>query len=183
MPKVTLAGRVHVRPAGVETETDRLTVPVNPFRAVTVIVEVPDAPANIWLGLTTLAEMLKSFDGEKVTETVRVSVPLVPLTTTVKATAQVPPAVRVAVFGVGSVTLAGEMLFVQPAGGAALVIVKAIPPVNPFRAFAVIVEVELLGGEKLTVDGLALRLKSTTWNRIVPVLWDSVPSVPVTVTV
>jgi hypothetical protein len=28
----------------------------------------------------------------------------------------------------------------------------------------------VLGGEKLTVDGLALRLKSTTWKRIVAVV-------------
>ena len=34
--------------------------PVRPLRAVTVIIEVPDAPANIWLGLTAPAEMLKS---------------------------------------------------------------------------------------------------------------------------
>jgi hypothetical protein len=48
VPKVTLVGdSVHVRPAGVEAETVRATVPVNPLTAVTVIVEVPDAPASI----------------------------------------------------------------------------------------------------------------------------------------
>ena len=54
-PKTTLAGRVQVKPAGVEADTDRVTVPVNPFRAVTVIVEVPEAPARIWAGLTAPA--------------------------------------------------------------------------------------------------------------------------------
>ena len=48
VPKVTLVGvSVHVRPAGVEAELVRATVPVRPFTAVTVIVEVPDAPARI----------------------------------------------------------------------------------------------------------------------------------------
>jgi len=57
---VTLAGRVQVRPAGVEAETARLTVPVKPLTAVTVIVEVPEAPARIWAGLTAPAAMVKS---------------------------------------------------------------------------------------------------------------------------
>jgi hypothetical protein len=39
--------KVQIRPAGEEAETDRLTEPVNPFTAVTVIVEVPDDPAGI----------------------------------------------------------------------------------------------------------------------------------------
>ena len=47
VPNVTLAGKVHVSPAGVDAETARLTVPVRPLTAVTVIVDVPDAPANI----------------------------------------------------------------------------------------------------------------------------------------
>jgi hypothetical protein len=60
VPKVTLAGNVHVNPAGVDTDTARFTVPVSPFRAVTVIVEVPDAPANIWVGETAPAAIVKS---------------------------------------------------------------------------------------------------------------------------
>ena len=61
VPNVTLVGvRVHVRPAGVEAETVNETVPVRPFRAVTVIVVEPDAPANIWLGLTAPAAIEKS---------------------------------------------------------------------------------------------------------------------------
>jgi hypothetical protein len=57
---VTLAGNVHVRPAGVEADTARLTVPVKPLTAVTVIVDVPDAPARIWAGLTAPAATVKS---------------------------------------------------------------------------------------------------------------------------
>jgi hypothetical protein len=51
---------VQVRPAGVDTDTARLTVPVRPLRAVTVIVEVPDEPARIWAGDTAPAEIVKS---------------------------------------------------------------------------------------------------------------------------
>jgi hypothetical protein len=51
---------VHVKPAGVDAETVRATVPVRPLTAVTVIVEVPDAPARIWAGLTAPAAIVKS---------------------------------------------------------------------------------------------------------------------------
>jgi hypothetical protein len=61
VPKVTLVGdRVHVRPVGVEEETVNATVPVRPFNAATVIVEVPEAPARIWAGETVPALILKS---------------------------------------------------------------------------------------------------------------------------
>ena len=47
VPRVTLVGlRVHVRPVLGDTEDVRDTVPVNPFCAVTVIVDVPVAPAR-----------------------------------------------------------------------------------------------------------------------------------------
>ena len=60
VPKVTLAGKVQVKPAGVETDVARLTVPVRPFTAVTVIVDVPEAPAKIWAGDTAPAAIVKS---------------------------------------------------------------------------------------------------------------------------
>jgi hypothetical protein len=48
VPKVTLVGdSVHVRPEGVDADTVSATVPVSPFSAVTVIVEVPEPPASI----------------------------------------------------------------------------------------------------------------------------------------
>jgi hypothetical protein len=58
VPSVTLVGdNVHVRPEGV-TVSVRLTVPVKLFWAVTVIVEVPDAPA-LTVTLVGLAVTLK----------------------------------------------------------------------------------------------------------------------------
>jgi hypothetical protein len=61
VPNVTLVGlRVHVRPAGVDAETVKATVPVKPLTAVTVIVEVPDEPASIWAGDTAPAAIVKS---------------------------------------------------------------------------------------------------------------------------
>ncbi len=44
LPKVTLDNGVHVRPDGDDGEIVKLTVPVNPLRAVRVIVWVPDTP-------------------------------------------------------------------------------------------------------------------------------------------
>jgi hypothetical protein len=83
VPKVTLAGNVHVNPAGVETDTARLTVPVRPLTAVTVMVEDPDAPASIWAGDTALAAMLKSTTWKRIGEVVCDRAPLVPVTVTV----------------------------------------------------------------------------------------------------
>ena len=61
VPKVTLVGlKVHVSPAGVDTDAESATVPVNPLTAVTVTVEVPDAPARIWAGVEALAAIVKS---------------------------------------------------------------------------------------------------------------------------
>ena len=44
-------------------DTDSATVPVKPFRAVTVIVDMPDAPARISLGVTAPADMENSGAG------------------------------------------------------------------------------------------------------------------------
>ena len=60
VPNVTLAGRVHVKPAGVDADTARLTVPVRPLTAVTVIVEAPEPPASICVGDTAPAAIVKS---------------------------------------------------------------------------------------------------------------------------
>jgi hypothetical protein len=83
VPKVTLAGKVHVKPAGVDADTARLTVPVRPLRAVTVMVEVPEAPARIWAGLTAPAAILKSTTWNRIAAVVWVRVPSVPVTVTV----------------------------------------------------------------------------------------------------
>ncbi len=81
MPKTTLAGRVQVKPAG--TESERVTVPVNPLRAVTVIVDVPEAPARIWAGETAPAEIVKSTTWKSIPDVVWTNEPLVPVTVTV----------------------------------------------------------------------------------------------------
>jgi hypothetical protein len=84
VPKVTLVGdRVHVKPAGVEADTVRATVPVKPLTAVTVIVEVPDAPARIWAGETAPAAIVKSTTVNVMVAVVWLSVPSVPVTVTV----------------------------------------------------------------------------------------------------
>ena len=135
----------HSRPVGVEADTERLTVPVKLPIEVTVIVEVPEAPASIWEGVTALAEMLKSCPpGDTATMTVRVRVLLVPVIVTLKLTAPVHPAVRVAALGVGRVTEAGDMVAVHPAGTTDVTASEMLP-VNPLRAFADIVEVPVLG--------------------------------------
>ena len=77
---VTLAGVVQVRPAGVEDETAKSTVPVKPFTGVTVIVEVPDAPERICDGETAPAETVKSTTWKRMSEVVWVNNPLVPVT-------------------------------------------------------------------------------------------------------
>jgi len=77
-----LAGlSVQVRPAG-ETEEVRATVPVNPWSGVTVMVEVPVAPASaVTLVGLAVAEKSRTVN---VTVAERVGlVPLVPVTVTV----------------------------------------------------------------------------------------------------
>lgn len=60
-PKIRLVGEsVQVRPVLEETVAERLTVPVNPFMAETVIVEVPLEPATN-ATLVGLAAIVKSF--------------------------------------------------------------------------------------------------------------------------
>ncbi len=80
-PKVTLAGNVHVSPAG--TVSVRVTTPVNPLTAVTVIVEVPADPAKIWAGVTAPAAMVKSTTWKSMLAVVCDRVPLEPVTVTV----------------------------------------------------------------------------------------------------
>jgi hypothetical protein len=83
VPKVTLVGlSVHVSPAGVEVDTVKATVPVKPFTAVTVIVEVPVAPAKTWAGVAPAA-MVKSTTTNVIVPVVWDSVPSVPVTVTV----------------------------------------------------------------------------------------------------
>ncbi len=66
-----------------DAETDRLTVPVNPLRAVTVIVDVPGDPALIVAGLTAPAEIVKSTTWKTMLAVVWTRLPSVPVTVTV----------------------------------------------------------------------------------------------------
>ena len=74
---------MHVKPAGVDADTARLTVPVRPLTAVTVMVEVPELPASIWAGDTAPAAIVKSTTWNRIVAVVCDSVPLVPVTVTV----------------------------------------------------------------------------------------------------
>jgi hypothetical protein len=81
VPRVTLVGvRVQVRPVEGDTAAVRATVPVKPWTAVTVIVEVPEAPARI-VTLVGLAATVKSLT-VMFTVAEWVSVLLVPVTVT-----------------------------------------------------------------------------------------------------
>ena len=58
---VTLVGvRVQVKPVAGETAAVRLTIPLKPCRPVTVIVDVPEAPARI-VTVVGLAAIVKSW--------------------------------------------------------------------------------------------------------------------------
>ena len=72
-----------VNPAGVEADAVSATVPVKPFTAVTVIVEVPVAPARICDGVTAPAATVKSTTWKRMLAVVRDRVPLAPVTVTV----------------------------------------------------------------------------------------------------
>jgi hypothetical protein len=81
-PNVTLAGSVHVAVVdGTETACARLTVPVNPFWAVRVIVEDPDAVLEL-TGFGA-AVIVKSTTWKRIEAVVRVTPPFAPVTVTV----------------------------------------------------------------------------------------------------
>lgn len=130
----------------------RLTAPVKPLTAVTVIDEVPAAPAltvtdvglavtvkswttNVWVtewdkeALVPVAPMWYVPDDEKVHERVEVPEP---------------------------VTLVGERT------QEVLFVVRLMTPANPFTALIVIVEVPAALTSTLTLVGLALMVKSCT---------------------
>jgi hypothetical protein len=172
VPKVTLVGvRVQVRPAGVEAETVRATVPVKPLRAVTVIVEVPDPPANICAGDTVVAASEKSTTVNVIVAVVCESVPSVPVTVTVYVAAVPEVQDSVEVCGeVPNVTLVGVRVHVNPAGVDADA-VRATVPVSPLSAVTVIVDVPEEPARICAGDTApAAIVKSTTLNVIVAVV-------------
>ncbi len=78
---MTLAGSVQDSPAGAFAV--KVTTPVKPLTAVTVIVEVPADPAFIVAGLTAPALIVKSTTWNMMLAVVLVLPLLVPLTVTV----------------------------------------------------------------------------------------------------
>jgi hypothetical protein len=168
---VTLVGaRVHVRPAGVDADTVNPTVPVRPFRAVTVIVEVPVAPASTWAGVAP-ALIVKSTTTNVMAAVVCDSVPSVPVTVTVYVAAVPDVQLSVEVCGeVPKVTLVGVRVHVNPAGVDADAVSDTVP-VRPLTAVTVIVEVpedpaRIWAGETVP----AAIVKSTTTNVIAAVV-------------
>lgn len=169
---VTLVGLVtpHERFAG--TVSDRLTVPVKPFSAVIVIVEVAETPALTAPG--ELAAIEKSLT-VNVAVAVWVRVPLVPVIVNmyVAATVELHDTVAVPdpVMLVGDI--APQVRFVGT------VSVKLTTPLNPLRAVTVIVELTDVPAAAGAGDE-AVIVKSTM-VKVAVVEWLSVPLVPVMV--
>jgi len=149
-PPVTV---VRVREQAALSETNA-TSPVNPFNGVIVMVEVPAEPTatETEVGFAATA---KSASEVTVKSTVAVCVrePLVPVTVTVTDPATVNVQERVEV-PEPPVTVAGVTL------QAALSLVRATPPVNPFRGDMVIVDVPATPTATVTLVGLAAIVKS-----------------------
>jgi hypothetical protein len=148
---VTLVGeRPHEIPVvGLEL-AERPTVPVKPFKAVTVMLEVPVTP-TFGLRLVGLAIVVKS-----VTVTMTVveweSDPLDPLTMTVYVEAG-PEQESSELWADPRVMLDGLSVHARPLG--ATDAVSATAPVNPFSGATVIEEAAMAPASTLTVVGLA----------------------------
>ena len=160
----TLVGlSVHVSPVDGEILSDSATVPVKPFVAETVIVEVPAEPTAT-LTLVGLAVTVKF--GAAVTVNVTVteweSDPLVPVTVTVKLPVVDPVHDRLEVPDVVvlvKATLVGDKVHVRPAEGET-VSDNVTVPVNPLMAFTETAEVPAEPTTTGTVIGLAVTVKS-----------------------
>lgn len=152
---MTLVGvRVQVKPVAGETDDVKVTVPVKPLTGVTVIVDVPAAPART-VTLVGLAVTVKvGVPTLKVTVTVCDKPPLVPVTIMVN----VPPVVKVheSVEVPEPVTLVGVKVH------AALFAVRLTTPAKPLRPVMVMVEVPAAFTLTVTVVGLAAIVKSRT---------------------
>jgi hypothetical protein len=149
----------------------KVTVPVNPLIPVTETVEVAATPAVV--------RLIAAADNEKswtITLTLVVrdralgAEPVVPVTSTLNG---VTPVVQLAE------RTAPLKDAVQPAGRVPAV--KVTVPLNPLMGVTVTVEVPATVASVVMAG--ADREKSTTWNRIELVEWDTEPLAPVTVTV
>jgi hypothetical protein len=120
-------------------------VSVSPLTLVTVIVEVPEEPARISEGVTGPAVIVKSgtraVTWKVITAVSWDSVPLAPVTVTVKSVLTVTVALQESVDVMGdapNVTLVGARVHVRPAGVEADA-VRSTVPVKPFSPVTVIV--------------------------------------------
>jgi hypothetical protein len=164
VPKVMLVGdRVQLRPVLGETEENRLTVPVKPLCAATVIVEVPASPART-VRVVGLAVTVYGVPELTLTVALVVSPPPVPVTVTVKVPGvdevqdRVDTPVAVPLL---NVTLVGETVHDRPADGE-LDAVRLTAPANPLRPVTVMAEFPVPPEGKSTVAGLAVTVKSWT---------------------
>jgi len=154
---VRLVGfRVQPSPVIGDTVAVRLMTPLNPWRAVTVIVEVPVAPAlpvtDVGAGAIEKSWTVKVTDAEcervaLVPVTVTVSLPVDPLHESV----EVPE----------PVTLVGVRVQVRPVDGATPA-VRLMTSLKPCNAVTVIVEVPETPARTVTEVGPAEMLKSCT---------------------
>lgn len=140
-----------------DTVNDKATVPVKPFTGVTVIVEVPVAPASV-VTLVGLAMTVNSV-GLIVTVTVAVcdNVPLVPVMVTVYVPLTV--AVHDRVLVPEPATLVGVRVHARPVDGD-IVAVRLTTPLKSWRPVTVIVEVSAVFTLPVTEVGLAVKVKS-----------------------
>ena len=152
---------------------EKLTVPANPLIAFTEIVEAPAVPAVERTMVGGVAERVKSWTVTLtlvVRERVLGAVPVVPVIVTLNGAT---PVVQLT----DNTALAKEA--VQPLG--IVPAAKVTVPVNPLIGATATVDVPATVAN-VVIAG-ADSEKSTTWNRIEPLVWDSVPLMPVTVTV
>jgi hypothetical protein len=180
-PAIVVGEGVAVRPG--ELVAVRVTVPVKPFRGLTVIVAVPEDPASrgpILVGLATIEKSTTL----TVTIVEWVSVPLVPVTVTVKVPTVDPETVSMAEPTPLLVRVTEGTLSVaeRPVVGLTDVI-RSTVPAKPFRLARLIVDTPLDPALTASDDGLEEMLKSGTVTVTVTIAeWDNEPLVPVTVT-
>ncbi len=158
---VILLGVIEPQVSPVGTVSVRVTVPVNPFRAVTVIVDVTEVPVGTEAG--EVAVMVKSGAGLTLNVTVAEcdSDPLVPVTVTVNVPLMLPvhESVELACPPVCNATAAGFMRHARPVEGDALS-VRLTVLLNPFRLETVMIDVPVVPVLRETEVGLALTVKS-----------------------
>jgi hypothetical protein len=155
--------RLHAKPLVGEIEEVRLTVPVKPLCAVTVIVEVPVAPAR---AVTAVGLAVTVYGVPDVTVTVAAFVrPLpVPVTVTVKVPGVEEVQERVEaplVVPLLSMMLVGDNVQTMPLDGETAAVMVTVP-VNPLRPVIVTLEVPVPPEAKFRVVGLAATVKSCT---------------------